>query len=60
MLSVFFLRDVTLTRCQTLFNMIIQARTIFSDILGQIAVAGTDLPQFMDQFNGIMTAPALV
>ena len=53
LLSVFLFAHISLAGCQTLLDMIVQAGALDSYIPGQHPVAGTQLVQFVQQFNGI-------
>ena len=54
LLSVFLFAHISLAGCQTLPDMIIQAGALDSYIPGQHPVAGPQLVQLVQQFNGIL------
>ena len=53
LLPIFLFAHIPLTGCQALLDMIVQAGALDSYIPGQHPVAGTQLVQFVQQFNGI-------
>ena len=52
-LPVFFFADISLTGCVALFNMIVQAGPVSSDLLRQTPAAASDPVKLPDQINGI-------
>ena len=51
---ILFFGNIALTRCFTLFDMVIQTGTVFADIPRKIPVAGTDMVQLPYQFHRVL------